>query len=74
MLGEVAGLLGSAALFSAFHLAVFVAWLGPGGEEFDLPIFTYRALAGMLLAILFRWRGPDVARWSACLGTPFPGL
>jgi len=64
LLGDVAGLLGSAALFSAFHLAVFVAWLGPGGEEFDLSIFTYRALAGMLLGILFRWRGPGVAAWT----------
>lgn len=64
VVGEAAGLLGSAALFSAFHLAVFVAWLGPGGEEFDLSIFTYRALAGMLLAILFRWRGPGVAAWT----------
>jgi hypothetical protein len=62
--GELAGLFGSAALFSAFHLAVFVAWLGPGGEEFDLSIFTYRALAGMLLGILFRWRGPGVAAWT----------
>lgn len=64
VLGEIAGLFGSAALFSAFHLAVFVAWLGPGGEEFDLSIFTYRALAGMLLGILFRWRGPGVAAWT----------
>ena len=62
--GELAGLFGSATLFSAFHLAVFVAWLGPGGEDFDLSIFTYRALAGILLGILFRWRGPGVAAWT----------
>ena len=64
VLAEAVGLFGSAALFSAFHLAVFVAWLGPGGEAFDLPVFTWRALAGILLGLLFRWRGPGVAAWT----------
>lgn len=61
---ELIGLLGSAALFSAFHLAVFVRWLGPGGEEFDLALFEYRALAGILLGLIFRFRGPGVAAWT----------
>jgi hypothetical protein len=61
---EAFGLFGSAALFSAFHLALFVAWLGPGGEDFDLAVFTYRALAGILLGLIFRWRGPGVAAWT----------
>lgn len=62
--GEVGGLIGSAALFSAFHLALFVAWLGPGGESFEPAVFTYRFLAGILLGVLFRWRGPGVAGWT----------
>jgi len=62
--GDVAGLVGSALLFSAFHLAVFVSWLGPGGEAFEASLFIYRALAGILLGIVFRWRGPGVAAWT----------
>lgn len=50
--------------FAAFHLAVFTAWLGPGGESFELSIFVYRALAGFLLGVIFRWRGPGVAAWT----------
>jgi len=61
---EVVGLLGSAALFSAFHLALFVRWLGAGGEAFDPALFYYRALAGVLLGLLFRLRGPGVAAWT----------
>ncbi|MFT5052707.1 MAG: hypothetical protein ACI8QZ_004144 [Chlamydiales bacterium] len=61
---ELAGLIGSAVLFSAFHLAVFVRWLGAGGEAFDPALFYYRALAGVLLGLLFRWRGPGVAAWT----------
>lgn len=61
---EAVGLFGSAALFAAFHLALFVAWLGPGGEDFDLAVFTYRGLAGILLGLIFRWRGPGVAAWT----------
>jgi len=61
---EALGLFGSAGLFAAFHLALFVAWLGPGGEDFDLAVFTYRGLAGILLGVIFRWRGPGVAAWT----------
>lgn len=63
-LGEVAGVVGSAVLFAGFHLARWTAWLGPGGEPFSAPIFAWRFLAGVLLALLFRWRGPGVAAWS----------
>ena len=64
LLGEAFALLGSATLFAAFHLAPFVSWLGRGGEVFEPAIFSYRFLAGMLLAIVFRWRGPGVAAWT----------
>ncbi len=62
--GDVAGVLGSAALFAAFHLASFTAWLGPGGEPFDAPLFAWRFLGGLLLGLLFRWRGLGVAAWA----------
>ncbi|MDG1050436.1 MAG: CPBP family glutamic-type intramembrane protease [Planctomycetota bacterium] len=55
---------GSAALFAAFHLQTFTAWLGPGGEPYDAAVFTWRATAGVLLAALFLWRGIGVAAWS----------
>lgn len=63
-LAEGVGLFGSALLFAGFHLARWTAWLGPGGEPFSAPIFAWRFLAGVLLALLFRWRGPGVAAWS----------
>jgi membrane protease YdiL (CAAX protease family) len=62
--GELAGVLGSAVLFAAFHLALFTSWLAPGGEAFSGPVFTWRLLAGILLALIFRWRGPGVAAWT----------
>ncbi len=64
ILGEGVALVGSATMFAAFHLAPFVGWLGRGGETFEPDIFSYRLLAGMLLAIVFRWRGPGVAAWT----------
>ena len=57
-------LLGSSLAFAAFHLEACVAWLGVGGDPFEPAIFTYRVLAGMLLGLLFRWRGPGVAAWA----------
>jgi hypothetical protein len=62
--GETAGVMGTAVAFASFHLAAFTAWLGPGGEVFDGAVFTWRVLAGILLAILFRWRGPGMAAWA----------
>lgn len=63
-IGELGGLFGQALLFAGFHLALFVAWLGEGGEGFDLTTFCYRALAGLLLGLLFRLRGPGVCAWA----------
>jgi hypothetical protein len=61
---EVSGLLGSSFLFAAFHLEAFTAWLGPGGEAYDPSVFTWRLLAGILLGLIFRWRGVGVAAWT----------
>ena len=61
---EAAALVGSAALFAAFHLELFSGWLGRGGEEFRADAFTFRFFAGILLGVLFRWRGPGVSAWS----------
>ena len=54
----------SAAVFASAHLAVFTRVLGPGGAPYDPVVFTWRLAAGILLAVLFRWRGPGVAAWA----------
>ena len=64
---EVVAVLGSSLGFAAIHLSVCTTWLGSSGESFDAAIFTWRFLAGVLLALLFRWRGPGVAAWSHAL-------
>jgi hypothetical protein len=65
---ELAGLAVSAVVFAASHLPLVVERLaGPGGEPFDGAIFTWRVLAGILLGILFRWRGMGVAAWAHAL-------
>ena len=64
VLGEGVGLLGSSALFAAAHLRAVVSLLGEGGEVFDPGLFLWRFLAGVLLALLFRLRGPGVAAWT----------
>jgi hypothetical protein len=61
---EVLAVLGSALGFAAFHLSVISNRIGPGGYDWDPTLFTWRALAGVLLALIFRWRGPGVAAWS----------
>ena len=65
---EFAGLSISAVVFAASHLRFVVTGLaGAGGEPFDGAIFTWRVLAGILLGILFRWRGMGVAAWAHAL-------
>lgn len=61
---EVLALAGSSLAFAAFHLDWAVTWMGVGGEPFHPAVFTYRVLAGMLLGLLFRWRGPGTAAWT----------
>lgn len=61
---EVLAGIGSSLLFAAYHLSGALGWLGVGGEPFRPALFTYRLLAGMLLVVLLRLRGPGVAAWS----------
>lgn len=63
-LAEIVGLFGSALAFAAAHTASFLAFLGGGGREFDPALFTWMTLAGILLGLLFRWRGPGVGAWT----------
>lgn len=63
-LAEAGSIAIAAVVFAAAHLRVFVHALGAGGDEFDPAIFAWRVLAGILLGILFRWRGPGVAGWT----------
>ncbi len=65
---EVLALGLSALAFAASHLER-VVWVlaGPGGEPFDAAIFSWRLLAGILLGVLFRWRGMGVAAWAHAL-------
>lgn len=61
---DAAGWVGSSALFALAHLERFNAPLGAGGARFELGHFTWLCLAGMLLGLVFRLRGPGVAAWS----------
>ena len=56
----LAALLG-AAFFSLAH------YVGPLGDPFALPSFTFRFLFGLALNGLFLWRGFGVAAWTHAL-------
>jgi hypothetical protein len=62
--GDLFAVGGSALGFAAVHLESWTAWISTAGEPYDAGVFTWRLLAGVLLALLFRWRGPGVAAWS----------
>ena len=64
VVAEISGLVGSTLFFAAAHLSLFNAWLGRGGAQFDAGLFTWLCLAGMLLGLVFRLRGPGVAAWA----------
>lgn len=64
---EVVGLLGSALGFAAAHMASTLAFLGGGGHPFDPALFTWLTLAGILLGLIFRLRGPGVGAWTHAL-------
>lgn len=50
-----------AALFSGAH------YVGPLGDPFELPSFTFRFAFGLALNVLFLWRGFGVAAWTHAL-------
>jgi hypothetical protein len=52
---------GSALIFSAFH------YIGPYGDQFTMPSFTFRAIAGLLLSGLYVARGFGIAAWTHAL-------
>ncbi|PSQ97700.1 MAG: CPBP family intramembrane metalloprotease [Bacteroidetes bacterium SW_9_63_38] len=56
----LAAILG-AGVFSLVH------YLGPLGDPFALPSFTFRFLFGLALNVLFLWRGFGVAAWTHAL-------
>lgn len=56
----LAAILG-AGVFSLVH------YLGPLGDPFELPSFTFRFLFGLALNGLFLWRGFGVAAWTHAL-------
>jgi hypothetical protein len=51
----------SALIFSAFH------YVGPLGDPFALPSFTFRAIAGLLLSGLYVARGFGITAWTHAL-------
>ncbi len=51
----------SSVIFSAFH------YIGPSGDLFSIGSFTFRAIAGLVLAGLFAARGFAVAAWTHAL-------
>lgn len=57
----LAGLIGSSLLFAAAH------HLGPGAEAWALDRFVFRALAGLFLGLLHRYRGFAVAVYTHVL-------
>jgi hypothetical protein len=54
----VMALLISSLTFSLAH------HLGPSGEPFEFAVFTYRALAGVMFALIYQVRGFAVAVWT----------
>jgi len=51
----------SSLIFSLFH------YLGPLGDPFEVGSFTFRFVAGVVLAVLFAVRGFGVAAWTHAL-------
>lgn len=51
----------AALIFSAFH------YIGPMGDDFAVPSFTFRAIAGLVLSGLYVARGFGIAAWTHAL-------
>lgn len=64
VVGDLVAIGGSAFGFAGVHLAAWTGWISASGEGYDPAVFLWRLLAGVFLALLFRWRGPGVAAWS----------
>lgn len=64
---DVLALTISALAFAAGHLACVTEALGMGGEPFVGAVFLWRAMAGVALGALYRWRGFGVAAWAHAL-------
>lgn len=61
---ELTGLTGSSVLFALIHMRPLADLLGPGAPPFEGPLFAWLLLAGLVLGLLFRLRGPGVAAWT----------
>lgn len=60
-LNVTVAILGSALIFSGFH------YVGPYGDALELPSFTFRAIAGVLLSGLYVSRGFGITAWTHAL-------
>lgn len=58
---EAFALVGSSVAFAAFHFERFSGWIWPGGLQYSSALFLWLSFAGMLLGVIYRWRGPGVA-------------
>lgn len=65
--GVLAAVLG-ALVFSAFH------YIGPYGDPWQLPSFTYRAIAGLIFSGLYLLRGFGITAWTHALYDVFVSL
>ncbi len=61
---EALGLALSSLAFAAAHFDPPHRWLGLEPRPFDPALFAWLGLGGVLLGVLFRWRGPGVAAWA----------
>ena len=64
VLGDLVALVVSSLAFAAFHVEAWTGWLVGGGEPFRSAVFAWRVACGLLLALVFRWRGVGVAAWA----------
>lgn len=56
-----AAVVASALIFSVFH------YIGPYGDQFTMPSFTFRAIAGLVLSGLYVARGFGITAWTHAL-------
>ena len=61
MLAGTIAVLAGATIFSAFH------YMGPYGDPFELPSFTFRLVAGLFFSALYLLRGFGITAWTHAL-------